>query len=100
MEGDEDLDEDDLISEHDIVECCGSLIVHEKLSGIVRFAHYTIQSFLRGHYHESLLKPLDLAKTRLLYMSFSAFQDGSCIDDDEFSLRREKYPFAIYAAHY
>jgi hypothetical protein len=44
-----DLDAEELLSLSDIIDCCGSLVVHDS-SGIIRFAHYTVSSFLENKY--------------------------------------------------
>src|SRR5208282_1879596 len=46
QEDDVSFDEDDLMSPDDIVEMCGSLITHEKETGIATFSHERVQDFL------------------------------------------------------
>jgi hypothetical protein len=100
QEHDVSLDEDDLMSPESIVQMGGSLVTHEKETGIVRFSHEQVQDFLKTRYLNSLLTELDLAKICLTFLLFDIFEDGPASDEDSLKTRLEKNPFARYAAHY
>lgn len=98
-----DVDEDlgithgtDLLAD-DIVECCPSLVIHEKSSGIVRFTHVTVQTFLES---ETLLPIGELAKNCITYLNLRAFKNGPWSIEGTVAKLVEKYKFCPYAARY
>jgi Ankyrin repeats (many copies)/Zinc finger, ZZ type len=100
-----DLDVEDLPSPSDIIDCCGSLIIHDS-SGIVRFAHYTVSSFLENKYIGHLLMQFDMARACLTYLCFDFFENGPDnssffkFQDDKWWNRKKAYNFSIYASVY
>lgn len=98
-----DFDEDlsithgtDLLAD-DIIECCQSLVIHEKSNGIVRFTHVTVQTFLES---ETLLPVGELAKNCITYLNLRAFEDGPWSIEQTLAKLVEKYKFCPYAARY
>jgi hypothetical protein len=88
--------EKDLTAE-DIIQGCRSFLVHEKSSGIVRFAHATVREFLEPR---TLAPVVDLAKTCLTYLNFDVFEEGPCHHDGEMEKRVQKHKFSSYAAEF
>ena len=96
---DEDhLEEEDLLPADRIIEICGSLVVHDKSSGIVRFTHYTVQEFLRSSLSQQLTSIVELGKTCLNCLNFKEFEAGPCPDTDSLRQRLCKPQFCGYAA--
>src|SRR5271163_3919791 len=93
QKGDKDICPSDRMESKDIMDVCESLIVHDQLSGTVRFTHYTIRQFLLS----SDLLPLksNLAETCLTYLSFNAAQAGIGADLDSYI---KQYPGSLYVA--
>jgi len=96
----EDIGEGDCPDPLDVIECCRGLLLHEQSSGIVRFAHHTIQPFLETNYSDQLLITADLAATCLSYLLFDVFEEGPCGKEEAFDARVESYNLASYAAQY
>ena len=61
----------------DVIECCKSLITYDEFSGLVRFAHYTLQDFVVGHLQDRRPSARNLAKACLSYISFDVFDETS-----------------------
>ena len=88
-----------LLSPSDIIECCKSLVIYEESSGLVRFAHFTVQEFLNSHAPADFPPQTHLAKTCLAYLAFPEFDEPSPIKS-VLQDRLEKYEFSQYAAQY
>jgi hypothetical protein len=99
-EDDVDLGEEDLTEADDIVQACGSLVVHYPETGIVTFSHEMVQQFLEQRYSDYLLPELAIAKTCLAYLLFDTFDDGPTQDEETFEVRRQRRPFALYTSCY
>lgn len=91
------LEEDDLPDLNDIIDYCGSLVVHDSTE-VIRFAHYTVQHFLENYRPTGLLAPTDLARVCLTYLSFNVFDTGPCLKKNLFNNREDTYKFAAYAS--
>src|SRR5947207_7640783 len=59
-----------MLSPFDVIECCKSLVIYEKSSGLVRFVHFTVQEFLNTHSPADFPAPTHLAKACLAYLAF------------------------------
>jgi hypothetical protein len=95
---------EDLPSQGDIIDCCGSLVVHDS-SGIVRFAHYTVSSFLENKYLEHLYAQVDMARACLTYLCFDFFESGPNLVSflkwqNEWQNRKGTNNFGVYASLY
>jgi hypothetical protein len=99
-EEDVDLGEEDLTQVDDIVQACGSLVVHYPETGIVGYSHEMVQQFLKQRYSDYLLPEVAIAKTCLAYLLFDTFDDGPAQDEETFKGRRQRRPFALYASYY
>src|SRR5208282_5550860 len=105
-EGETSLDEDVLMTPTDIVEICGSLVIHEEETGVVSFAHEQVQAFLTLSYlsdqksPNSLPPEIEIAKKCLNYLLLDAFKDGPAPDQKSLEDRLAKHRFAGYAARY
>lgn len=105
-EGETSLDEDVLMTPTDIVEICGSLVIHEEETGVVSFAHEQVQAFLTSSYlsdqksPNALLPEIEIAKTCLNYLLLDAFKDGPTPDQNSLEDRLAKHRFAGYTARY
>ena len=98
-EGDTGLNEDDLMSDDEIVELCGSLVSFDA-SGVVTFSHITVQEFLKLSHWSELLDESVIAKACLIYILFDVFEEGFGADEASFTQRLHQSPFAQYAARY
>lgn len=93
------LDSDDLPDLEDMLSVCGGLVVVDRESAVVRLVHYTTQEYFQhiiGTWSPEA--PLEVALTCLTYLSFDAFQTGSCPSDKEYEKRIQENDFLDYAA--
>jgi hypothetical protein len=97
--GDRVLERQYMFQSQDVIECCKSLVVHDEATGLVRFAHYTVQEFIAGHIQDKLLQSLDLAKVCLTYLAFEEF-NAPCSNQEAVDERVQNYEFSCYAAQY
>jgi len=92
--------QEDLLPEPDsIVKACESLVEIDLSSQEVRFTHQTVDEFLRDHCTSEVLGVRDLAKTCLIYLTFSEF-NWPCQSDEQLAVRIEKHKFGCYAAKF
>lgn len=89
----------DKLTPTDVIECCKSLVIHEKSSGLVRFSHFTVREFIKSNAKEMLPSPTHLAQTCLAYLAFPEF-DRYCHSLGAIQQRQEKYRFTRYAARF
>jgi hypothetical protein len=97
--GDEDLDRDAMPSAEMVVTTCGSLVEHDKETGLVKFSHETVRPFLEKGESGNLLSHSDLAKTCLTYLGFPEFEEP--VSSVTESVRRVRnFRFSKYAAEF
>ena len=77
----------------DIVKNCQSLVRHDAASGIVRFAHPTVQLFLEG---QDIPRASDLAMTCIVFLGFDEFAR----DRPDIRNRLVDHKFYSYAARF
>lgn len=102
-DGDRNLEFEDLTPGDEILELCGSFIVHDKLSNTVTLCHEIVREYLKTRCLESLkLTQTMMAKTCLTYLCFDVFEQSFENKDSINYLETMslKYPFSIYAARY
>ena len=98
--GDTELDKDNLPEIEDMVSVCAGLVTVNKESNIIRLVHYTTQE-----YFERTQKAWfpdaesDITKICVTYLSFSVFDSGFCLTDNEFKKRLQSNKLYDYAAH-
>ncbi|EUC30471.1 hypothetical protein COCCADRAFT_46890, partial [Bipolaris zeicola 26-R-13] len=99
--GEDEIDPENMHTPEDLVSVCAGLVAVDQESDIIRLVHYTTQEYFErtgnvwnpgGHVY--------IATTCLMYLSFSAFQSGSCLSDEEFEERLQENSFLDYAAKY
>lgn len=75
VEGDSELEDDDILDQLDLVHVCGGLVAIDELSQTVRFVHYTVQEYLQTNAEvpRGVAIHAAMAKTCFTYVSFSAF---------------------------
>jgi hypothetical protein len=77
-----------------MVSVCVGLVIIDKESDIIRLVHYTTQEYFERM--QNLWFPhtqRDIATTCVTYLSFNAFEAGSCPTDEEFKARLRLNPF-------
>lgn len=97
----DDLNLDNLPDVEDIVSVCAGLVAIDEESNIIRLVHYTTQEYfehIRDQWNPNA--QLEITSTCLTYLSFAAFESGSCSTDEEFESRLEQSVFLDYAARY
>ena len=77
QEGQSELDKDDFVEPHDIVEQCGSLVILDDLTDTIRLVHYTVQEFLLSVSYIQHEAHLMMANTCIDYLLLSDFVDDS-----------------------
>lgn len=97
--GDQDMDDEGLISEKLIISSCAGLVSVDPETGTIRLVHYTLQEFFNEsgdtwfpHAQQ------DIARTCVTYLSFNAFAQGSCSIIAQLAQRLNEYLFLDYAA--
>ncbi len=97
--GDSDFDEDNIPDIDDMVSVCAGFVTVDNESDVIRLVHYTTQEYFEktqsrwfpGGHH-------DITAVCITYLSFSIFESGACLTDQEFYERMEANPFYNYAA--
>jgi hypothetical protein len=76
-------EEEDLPNPDKLIDVCEGLVAYDERSGIVRFAHYTVQEFLREPSTIGrLCRIVDIATSCLTYMMHDVFnRDWTSRDD-------------------
>lgn len=92
-----ELDEDSIQGPSEIIGECASLVVYDKTTDTVAFAHYTVQEYLRDHCMDRLLPSSTLAKLCLAYLNSNVFQNSLPEDEEEFSKWLDEHQFSRYA---
>lgn len=98
--GKSELDQGDMPNDKDMVSVCAGLVTVDEKSDVIRLVHYTLQE-----YFEKTQKcwfpdaEFDITRTCLTYLSFKAFETGSCQTDEEFEKRLRLNPLYNYATH-
>jgi ankyrin repeat protein len=97
--GEPELDEDNLPQVEDMVSVCAGLVTVDEESGIIRLVHYTTQEYFvrtwKQWFPDAATSITDICVT---YLSFSAFANGSCLEDVEFEARLRSNQLYDYAA--
>ena len=96
---DSEFDTTMLYTPNDIIECCKSLVVYDKISGSIRFTHFTVQEFFANHPPNQLPSPKHLALSCLKYLTLDAF-NRPCSSGESMSERVATYKFGSYAAQF
>ena len=94
------LDEDNLTDEAVILECCGSFILWDRITGNVGFSHYTVSEFFNVYADRNIEPELYIARTCLTYLCFDVFGHGPCGERDKLRNRAQKYRLARYIAQF
>ncbi|KAJ6447150.1 rRNA processing domain-containing protein [Purpureocillium lavendulum] len=83
-----------------MVSVCAGLVTVDENSGIIRLVHYTIQEYLeRTRDRWFIDAEASITATCVTYLSFSIFESGPCLTDDEFEERLHSNPLYDYATH-
>jgi len=94
-----ELQEELLPDPDSVVKACESLVEIDTISRDVRFTHQTVDEFLRDHCTSQMLGASGLAKTCLIYLTFSEFK-RPCESGEQMIARTEKHAFLQYAAEF
>jgi hypothetical protein len=96
---DEDLNDEDVISEKLLTEVCAGLVMVEHGSNVIRFVHATTQQYFQdiravkfpwGH--------VDITRTCLTYLRFPSIGLSHGQANQEMQRIEERYPFVRYAS--
>src|SRR5579859_1107124 len=98
-EGDRGLDKEDLPLAQTLVEVCGSLIVYDKVSGVVGLTHETVKEFLLSRHSRQLSSEVDIARTCLTCLLFDIF-NGPCASEESLVARLHECSISRYAAQF
>ena len=90
------IPETELIDPRYVVECCESLINHDKNTQTVRLTHYTLNDFLNTECATILPTSIYLARTCLTYLNFDEF-DKPCRTQELVKERLQLFHFLDYA---
>ncbi|KAL9046990.1 MAG: hypothetical protein Q9214_000321 [Letrouitia sp. 1 TL-2023] len=93
------LDVDNILDAQSLIDVCAGLVIIEKESQVVRLVHLTAEAFFENT-RGTLFPEADaeIARTCLLYLSFTDFSKGCCSTDREFRSRSQRFPLLRYAA--
>ena len=93
------VDDDDLVTEEEIVAVCLGLISVRTESKKVRFVHGTAEEFFPSYLTKTLhTAHFDLARSCIQYLSLSVFSEWACSNAPELDDILLRYPFLPYAA--
>jgi hypothetical protein len=92
------FEESDLMDPDDVVEICGSLVMHEKETDIVGFSHEKVQEFIQKRHKCDLLPEIYIARMCIEFFLLDDFGVGPAEDRASFLSRVQKHPFVLYAA--
>ncbi|KAH7078139.1 hypothetical protein BKA63DRAFT_489625 [Paraphoma chrysanthemicola] len=97
--GKSELDQGDLPHIEDMVSVCSGLVTVDEESHIIRLVHYTTQEYFQRTQQDWFPNAeAEITKICVTYLSFSAFESGSCLTDDEFEERLQLNKLYNYAA--
>lgn len=99
--GEPQFDEDNLYDLEDLVSVCAGLvtITMDGSKSILRLVHTTTREYFEKKLVSWLPDPQgEIGTTCITYISYDAFNTGSCATDSSFEERLEKYPLYSYAA--
>lgn len=99
--GESSLDEANIPDADDIASVCAGLVVIDTESDTFRFYHKYVENWIIERRNK--LFPgarLHLTRVCLTYLSFTAFESGIALSEDDLNRRFEQYPLYAYAAHY
>lgn len=94
-----DLDLDNFEKPQFILDCCGSLILWDRLTDVVGFSHYTVSEFFNSNAAGNIEPELYIARTCLTYLGFREFEKP-CNGHESLLVRTKKYKFATYAGEF
>jgi len=95
-----ELDEDDFIEVHDIIEQCASLVIVDEQTETVRLVHYTVQEYLAGVSSIRDGAHTMIAKACLNYLSLDDFRTGPCNSQQSLNSVLERHSFLDYACRH
>lgn len=96
-DGEDDVLARDRMSQETILSTCSGLIIYQRKSEIVSFAHETIREYFDDN-PDRLINEGDMAKACLTYLLFKAFESGPFEDQTSFEKLVHGKPLGQYAA--
>lgn len=98
--GSTEFDRDNLPEIEDMVSACAGLVTVDKESNAIRLVHYTTQEYFDRTQQDWFPEvEADMTEICVTHLSFSVFESGCCLHDDEFEARLRLNPLYDYAAH-
>ncbi|KAI1278658.1 hypothetical protein F5Y07DRAFT_397679 [Xylaria sp. FL0933] len=90
----------DFIPRSEVLQsCCAGLVAIDKESDVVRLIHYTTKEYFETSSSRWFPEAqLDLSKDCITYLSYSDFDTGCCVHEEDYTDRCRFYPFHAYAA--
>ncbi|KAL8858999.1 MAG: hypothetical protein Q9178_004480 [Gyalolechia marmorata] len=99
LDGETDIDDDDLPDEDILVSVCAGIITVDQGSGQVRLVHYTAQDYLeRNPVIDPASAQAQMTETCITYLSLNNISQEPCTEYSDLRSRCEPYPFVRYAA--
>src|SRR6185503_5211905 len=96
--GEQELDIENLPQIEDMVSVCAGLVTVDKESSIIRLVHYTTQEYFeRTQRYWFPNAEADITTICATYLSFSTFESGFCLTDDDFEERMQSNNLYDYA---
>lgn len=98
--GESSLDEESIPDADDIASVCAGLVVIDTETDTFRFCHKSVESWMIER-RDKLFPNAWLYITRacLTYLSFTAFESGVALSEDDLNSRFQQYPLYAYAVH-
>lgn len=97
--GSTEFDSDNLLEIEDMVSACAGLVTFDKESNIIRLVHYTAHEYLERTQQDWFPEAdAAFAEVCVTYLSFSSFESGRCLQNDDFKARLRSNPLYDYAA--
>lgn len=97
--GEPGFDENNISDIGDVISVCAGLVAVDEESSVIRLVHYTTQEYFeRTQDHWFSWAESEILKTCMTYLSFNAFERGSCKTHAEFEEQLQVYALYSYAA--
>lgn len=97
--GDSELGEDNLPQLEDMISVCAGLVTVDEESHIIRLVHYTVQEYFERTRKDWFPNAEEnITATCVTYLSFSTFETGFCLTNENLRERLQLNPLYDYTA--
>jgi hypothetical protein len=98
--GDKEIKQTHRLRPERIIDICESLVLWDEASGIVRFAHFTVNEFLNNYLRGCTESAPAFAEICLTYLAFDIFHKGFLEGNGNLNDRLDDYKASNYTAEF